>query len=147
MASREVQKLLFDMKQAGELIEAFIVGRSFEEYRSDAMFKSAVERQYGIIGDALSRAFAIDSGLESRITSLRRIIDFLNRLIHGYADVSAAVVWGVLESELPVLLAAEGIAPRRLHGPEECMVLDVTREHGLVNTCQGRLRSLEITAP
>jgi hypothetical protein len=32
MASREVQKLLFDMKQAGELIETFVVGRSFEEY-------------------------------------------------------------------------------------------------------------------
>lgn len=105
MASREVQKLLFDMKQAGNLIETFVVGRTFEEYRVDAMLKSAVERQFGIIGDALSRAFALDPGLDSRITSLRRIIDFRNRLIHGYADVSAAVVWGVVESDLPVLLA------------------------------------------
>jgi uncharacterized protein with HEPN domain len=105
MASREVQKLLFDMKQAGDLIETFVAGRSFEEYRGDKLLQSAVERQFGIIGDALSRAFAIDPGLESRITSLRRIIDFRNRLIHGYADVSAAVVWGVLETDLPSLLA------------------------------------------
>ena len=47
MASREVQKLLFDMKQAGELIETFVAGRSFEEYHGDAMLKSAVERQFG----------------------------------------------------------------------------------------------------
>jgi uncharacterized protein with HEPN domain len=105
MASREVQKLLFDMKQAGELIRTFVAGRSFEEYHGDAMLKSAIERQLGIIGDALSRAFAIDPRLESSITSLRRIIDFRNRLIHGYADMSAAVVWGVLETDLPVLLA------------------------------------------
>jgi uncharacterized protein with HEPN domain len=105
MASREVQKLLFDMKQAGELIETFVLGRSFEEYHGDAMLKSAVERQFGISGDALSRAFAIDPDLESSITSLRRIIDFRNRLIHGYTDVSARVVWGVVEADLPVLLA------------------------------------------
>jgi uncharacterized protein with HEPN domain len=80
MASREVQKLLFDMKQAGELIETFVLGRSFEEYHGDAMLKSAVERRFGII-------------------------DFHNRLIHGYTDVSARVVWGVVEADLPVLLA------------------------------------------
>jgi uncharacterized protein with HEPN domain len=56
MASREVQKLFYDMKQAGNLIKTFVVGRTFEEYRVDAMLKSAVERQLGIIGDALSRA-------------------------------------------------------------------------------------------
>ena len=57
MASREVQKLLFDMKQAGELIGTFVAGRSFEEYRGDAMLKSAVERRFGIIGDAPSRVW------------------------------------------------------------------------------------------
>jgi mannose-6-phosphate isomerase-like protein (cupin superfamily) len=32
-------------------------------------------------------------------------------------------------------------------GPEECLVLDATREHGLVNTGKGTLRYLVITAP
>ncbi len=80
MASREVQKLLFDRKQAGELIGTFVAGRSFEKYHGDAMLTSAIERQFGII-------------------------DFRNRLIHGYADVSARVVWGIGEVDLPVLLA------------------------------------------
>ncbi|OHD74227.1 MAG: hypothetical protein A2177_11860 [Spirochaetes bacterium RBG_13_68_11] len=105
MASREIRKLRFDRKQAAELIEAFVAGRSFEEYRGNKMLQSAVERQLGIIGEALSRAFAIDPGLASRITSPRRIIGFRNLLIHGYTDVSAAVAWGVLETDPPVLLA------------------------------------------
>jgi hypothetical protein len=60
------------------------------------------------------------------------------------------------------MLVAEGIDPRRLHvrlseigpgtrahpiGPEKHIVLDATREHGLVNTGPGRLRYLAITAP
>jgi mannose-6-phosphate isomerase-like protein (cupin superfamily) len=32
-------------------------------------------------------------------------------------------------------------------GPEECLVLDAARQHGLVNTGTGRLRYLVITAP
>ena len=32
-------------------------------------------------------------------------------------------------------------------GPEECLVLDATIEHGLVNTGSGRLRYLVITSP
>jgi hypothetical protein len=32
-------------------------------------------------------------------------------------------------------------------GPEECLVPDASREHGLVNSGTGRLRYLVITAP
>ena len=33
----------------------------------------------------------------------RRIINFRNILVHGYATVSDEVVWGVLEQNLPTL--------------------------------------------
>ena len=66
--------------------------------------QSAVERQFEIIGEALHNALDIDPSLESRITTPRRVIAFRNRLIHGYATVSALVVWGVIESYLPVLM-------------------------------------------
>ena len=33
----------------------------------------------------------------------RRIIAFRNILIHGYADVDARLVWGVVEDKLPKL--------------------------------------------
>lgn len=101
---REVRKLMFDIKQSGELIETFVAGVTFERYQQDRMVQSAVERQFEIIGEALRNALDIEPSLERRLTTPRRIIAFRNRLVHGYASVSAAVVWGVVESHLPVLL-------------------------------------------
>ena len=37
------------------------------------------------------------------VTDSGRIIAFRNRLIHGYTSISDAVVWGVIESNLPTL--------------------------------------------
>jgi len=36
---------------------------------------------------------------------LARIIAFRNVLIHGYAAVDNRLVWGVVERDLPILLA------------------------------------------
>lgn len=33
----------------------------------------------------------------------RRIVDFRNRIIHGYDSVDDAVVWGILKMHLPKL--------------------------------------------
>ena len=37
--------------------------------------------------------------------SLRRIVDFRNRIIHGYDAVDDVIVWSTVERHLPVLLA------------------------------------------
>jgi uncharacterized protein with HEPN domain len=92
MAGREVKKLFFDVHQAGELITSFVRGRSHEDFQRDRMLQSAVERQFEIIGEALRQAVAIDPELEKKMSGTRRTIDFRNRLIHGYADISARVV-------------------------------------------------------
>ena len=41
----------------------------------------------------------------SRFTCLRRIVDFRNRIIHGYDSIDDKVVWGVIQSHLPNLLS------------------------------------------
>jgi len=105
MASRDVKKLLFDVYQAGELITSFVRGRSHEDYQRDRMLQSAVERQFEIVGEALRLAVDLDPRLEKKMSGTRRIIDFRNRLIHGYADISTRVVWGIIEEHLPLLLS------------------------------------------
>jgi uncharacterized protein with HEPN domain len=105
MASHNVKKLLFDVHQAGELIASFVSGKSHEDYRNDRMLQSAVERQFEIIGEALRQTIGIDPEVENRISGTRRIIDFRNRLIHGYAEISTRVVWGIIEEHLPRLLS------------------------------------------
>jgi len=105
MSPREVNKLLFDVQKACERILNFIEGRTFDDFDNDEMLQSAVERQAEIIGEALNQALGLDPSLRDRITDIGRIIAFRNRLIHGYASVSAQIVWGIVSNDVPVLLA------------------------------------------
>ncbi len=102
----ESAKYLFDIQRAARLIESFCSGRSFEDYVADDMFKSAVERQFGIIGEALARLTKVDSGVATQIADARRIIAFRNILVHGYATVDDRIVWGVVETSLPGLISS-----------------------------------------
>jgi uncharacterized protein with HEPN domain len=93
----EIRKYLFDMAEACELIESFVAGKSFDDYAADALLRSGVERQFEILGEALSRLLQIAPELSNRISDTRRIISFRNRLIHGYASVADEIVWGVID--------------------------------------------------
>ncbi len=59
---------------------------------------------FWIIGEALKMALQHDPSLAVSISNTTRIISFRNRLIHGYATIADEVVWGVLETNLPVLI-------------------------------------------
>ena len=51
----ESRKYLYDMRQAARLLVRFSEGRTFEEYIADPMLRSAVERQFEILGEALAQ--------------------------------------------------------------------------------------------
>lgn len=65
--------------------------------------RSAVERQFEIIGEALAQLAKVDETIVARIGEHRRIIAFRNILIHGYADVDDRLVWDIVQGKLPVL--------------------------------------------
>jgi uncharacterized protein with HEPN domain len=52
---RDPRTYLWDALRAAELIKEFSSGRTFTEYESDAMLRSAVERQFEIVGEALNQ--------------------------------------------------------------------------------------------
>jgi uncharacterized protein with HEPN domain len=99
----ESKKYLFDIKQAAGLLVEFTRAKSFENYQQDPMLRSAVERQFEVIGEALSQLAKVDHETAERISEYRRIIAFRNILIHGYAQIDHRLVWGVLDSKLPTL--------------------------------------------
>lgn len=99
----EAKKYLYDIQQAASWIADFTAGKRFEDYRNNAMLRSAVERQFEIIGEALAQLAKIDETIVARIGEHRRIIAFRNILIHGYADVDDRLVWDIVQGKLPVL--------------------------------------------
>ncbi len=99
----EAKKHLFDIQQAAELLTTFIASKGFDDYQRDPLLRSAVERQFEIIGEALAQLARIDQPLAARIGEYRRIIAFRNILIHGYDQVDHGIVWDILQSKLPTL--------------------------------------------
>jgi uncharacterized protein with HEPN domain len=99
----ESKKHLFDIQQAAYLVSEFTRGKTLASYRDDPYLRSAVERQFEIIGEALHRLSRSDPETIGRVSEYRRIIAFRNVLIHGYDALSHDVVWDIILTKLPLL--------------------------------------------
>lgn len=97
----ETKKYLYDIVRAAGSAAEFVKGKSFADYASDVMLRSAVERQLEIVGEALAQLVRADPSTASQISEYQRIIAFRNILIHGYAEIDHRIVWSVLETKLP----------------------------------------------
>ena len=100
--------LLYDIRQAGTLVEDFTTGKSFDDYVAEPLLRSGVERQLEIIGEALNQLAKLAPDEVAKVTDYRRIIALRNVLIHGYAKVDHRVIWNILEQSLPVLRTEVG---------------------------------------
>ena len=102
----DAAKLLWDAQLAADRVSRFCAGKTFANYEADEILCSAVERQLEIVGEALNQLSRVDAATASLLPDLPRIVAFRNMLIHGYASVDNQIVWGVIETNLPPLVAA-----------------------------------------
>ena len=65
------------------------------------MLRSAVERQFEIIDEALNQPRRNDPAPAVRIPERGRIVGFRNLLIHGYDEIDSEDVWRIVEVDLP----------------------------------------------
>ena len=100
----EARKYLYDIQKAAGLLDEFVTGKTFGDYQRDAMLRAAVEREFEIIGEAMTQLARVDKAVAARISEYQRIIAFRNVLIHEYADVDDRLVWGVIETNLSTLV-------------------------------------------
>jgi uncharacterized protein with HEPN domain len=100
----EAKKLLLDALEAGQSIQQRCAGHTLEQYHTDRWFRRTIEREFEIVGEALNRLDRLDPVLAGGITAIRKIVDFRNRIIHGYDAVDDELVWGVVEKHLPQLV-------------------------------------------
>jgi uncharacterized protein with HEPN domain len=99
----DARKLLEDMRRAAEFVLQVTGGRTLENYGADELLRSAVERKFEILGEALNRLDKADPNLANQIPERRQIISFRNVLIHGYDVIDEAVVWKIIHQDLPGL--------------------------------------------
>jgi len=99
----DAKTLLEDVRQAAQLILDFTAGSSLQDYTDGALLRAGVEREFIIIGEALSRLEKLDRALAAQIADYRQIIGFRNVLVHGYQSVDDQIVWRVIEEDIPLL--------------------------------------------
>ena len=95
-------KYLADILQAIALIESFTSESSdYDEYISDLKTQSAVERQLGIIGEAVNKFEKLFP--DSTLINAKKIVGFRNRLIHAYDTVDPSIIWAIIKRHLDPL--------------------------------------------
>ena len=98
----EIRKYLFDISESINSIYDYLgKHRDFNAYLNNKLLRRAVEREFEIIGEAINNIIRIDKNIE--IENARRIVDFGNRIIHGYDSVDNVIVWGIISIDLPEL--------------------------------------------
>ncbi len=100
----EVAKHFLDALQACEAVAQFTRGKNIEQYCNDLMLRSAVERQFEILGEAFARLDKIDSTYRDQCSEIGKVIGMRNRIIHGYDSVDDTIVWDAVSNHLPSLL-------------------------------------------
>jgi uncharacterized protein with HEPN domain len=102
---RDPSKFLWDAREAAGAIAAITKEKTFTDFDRDLVLRSAVERQFEIVGEALAQLARRDPAMAARIPEHPDIIAFRNVLIHGYAVVNRARVWRAVEEDIPKLRA------------------------------------------
>lgn len=94
---------LFDIAHAALGIAEFVEDKSLDDYREDLMLRSAVERQFSIIGEAMTRIRKADPAMAERISEFDRVISFRNVLVHNYDNIDDKITWKIIHEKLPIL--------------------------------------------
>jgi uncharacterized protein with HEPN domain len=69
---RDPRVFLWDAREAANAIAAMTAGRTFAEFSNDIVLRSAVERQFEIVGEALAQLARLDAPLAVKVPDLRK---------------------------------------------------------------------------
>jgi uncharacterized protein with HEPN domain len=100
MPHRDPGKYLYDMLSSCEFLIEFTRGKTVDDYIEDRAFRSAIERELQIIGEALLQLDKVGPETARQIPNYLNIIGFRHILVHGYDSLNPATVWNVIETKL-----------------------------------------------
>ncbi len=100
---RDVRAYLEDMRDSCAAIIRVVEENDVQAYLTNRVLRSAVEREFLIIGEAVNKLLDLAPELTARLTGSRLIVDFRNRLAHEYHNIDDEMVWAIAQVDVPVL--------------------------------------------
>jgi uncharacterized protein with HEPN domain len=100
---RSALAYLSDIVEACDAVAVALDGVDLPGYEVNRTLRSAVEREFTIIGEAVNSMSRIDPELAARVSHARMIVGFRNQLVHDYAAITDATVWAIAKKDAPVL--------------------------------------------
>ncbi|MBN1628660.1 MAG: DUF86 domain-containing protein, partial [Thermoleophilia bacterium] len=85
---------LSDIVEACDAVEAVLRGVSLVDYLRARAVRSAVEREFITIGEAVNMLGRVAPQVYAQITEARLIVGFRNVLTHDYAAIDDETVFG-----------------------------------------------------
>jgi uncharacterized protein with HEPN domain len=113
---RSALAYLSDVVAACDAIAATLSGVDLEKYEAERTLRSAVEREFTIIGEAVNRLSKFHPEVAEQISHARMIVAFRNQLVHDYMAIIDATVWAIGKNEAPLLHDECDALVRELHG-------------------------------
>ncbi len=82
-------------------IESYLTGTDLADFSGNSMMLFATVKQLEIIGEASNYLTATTKGASSEI-EWRKIIGLRHILVHEYFGIDAALIWQIVQYDLPV---------------------------------------------
>lgn len=100
---RRLNKYLTDILLAINEIELFLEQRprQYQVFVDDHKFRSAIERQVGIIGEAMTKI--LQSCPDIKITEAKNIKATRNYIVHAYDSLQPFTIWAIVIKDIPKL--------------------------------------------
>ena len=97
---RDSRAYLADILESCDAISTALFGMKIDDYLSNRLVRSSVEREFTIIGEAVLALSRKAPAIFESITNARRIVDFRNRLTHEHPTVDDQLVWALAKVDL-----------------------------------------------
>ena len=102
MSKRPVDLLLGDISDAIDRIQQYTRGMSFDAFSKDRKSVDAVARNLEIIGEAANR-LPDDFKASHSTIEWHKVVGLRHRIIHEYFGVDIAIIWQIIQKNLPSL--------------------------------------------
>lgn len=103
MNNRDRICLEYILEHYQELISTYKQLKDYDDFMNNYIFRKAIVFDFIQIGENINK---LEEEVRNKINKvdIRGIVDFRNRLVHGYGDIDFKIVWNAVSGSLPRLV-------------------------------------------